>query len=656
MAGPLARGRPAQDPHRSGQAEVLRAGHVPLPVRAPGCTSATARATPPPTSSPAGSGCRASACCTRWAGTRSACRPRTTPSSTASTRASRRPQAIANFRRQIDSVGFAYDWEREIDTTDPGVREVDAVDLPEALRARPGLRGRRRRSTGARRARPAWPTRRSARAAASAAAPPVVRKDMRQWLLRITRYADRLLEDLDELDWPASTVAMQRNWIGRSEGAEVTFTTATPVAGRRDPRLHHPPRHALRRDVHGAGARAPAGRRADHAGAARGRRRVSGGGARARAISSGPTSPRRRRASFTGATATNPVNGKQIPIWIADYVLASYGTGAIMAVPAHDERDFEFAKKFGLPIVQVVAAGRRVDARSERGVCRRRRRRQLGAARRPADARGEEEDHRRAGGARRRQGRDQLPPARLGLLPPALLGRADPARPLPRPTASSRSRRRTCRCSLPDVESYAPTGTGESPLAAIESFVEHHLPEVRRPAPSARPTRCRSGRAPAGTTCATSTRRTTERAFDPTIEKQWMPVDLYVGGAEHAVLHLLYARFWHKVLFDLGLVSTKEPFQKLRHQGTVLAYSYQDAMGRYHELGEVELRGDDGAPEGHGREAEGRRREDGQVEAERRQPRRRRARLRRRRACASTRCSWASSSCPSPGTRAPSRA
>ena len=223
---------------------------------------------------------------------------------------------------------------------------------------------------------------------------------------------------------------MQRNWIGRSEGAEVVFASAAPVAGKeirvfttRPDTLYGAtymvlsPEHALVDAL-----TTPAQRAAVTAYQEEARRKSD---------LERTDLAKDKTGVFTGATATNPVTGKPIPIWIADYVLASYGTGAIMAVPAHDERDFAFAKKFELPIVQVIKPTGRQHARSRRRVHRRGGQRQLGPARRPADAGGQADDHPRSRGARRRQGRRQLPAARLGLLAPALLGRADPARPLP---------------------------------------------------------------------------------------------------------------------------------------------------------------------------------------------------------------------------------
>ena len=174
---------------------------------------------------------------------------------------------------------------------------------------------------------------------------PVFKRNMRQWMMRITAYADRLIDDLDLLDWTDSIKTMQRNWIGRSHGATVHFESPAGA----DHRVHHPPRHLVRRDVHGARARAPAGRRADHARARRRRRRVPQAAAAKKEIER-QDDTRAKTGVFTGSYATNPINGEPIPVWIADYVLMGYGTGAIMAVPCGDQRDFEFARQFGLPI------------------------------------------------------------------------------------------------------------------------------------------------------------------------------------------------------------------------------------------------------------------------------------------------------------------
>jgi leucyl-tRNA synthetase len=497
--------------------------------------------------------------------------------------------AIANFRRQIDAVGFAYDWDREIDTTDPaylrwtqwiflklyerGLAYEAVVPINWCPSCKTGLaneevsQGRCERCGSV-----------------------VVRKDMRQWMLRITRYADRLLADLDEIDWPASTVAMQRNWIGRSVGAEVTFTTASPVAGRelrvfttRPDTLYGAtymvlsPEHALVDELTTPPQRAAVAAYQEEA--------------RRKSDLERTDLAKEKTGVFTGAMATNPVNGQQIPIWIADYVLASYGTGAIMAVPAHDERDGAFAKKFGIPIIEVVRPpagvavdpdqpftgdGINVNSGPLDGLPTPEAKKKITAE---LEARGVGK------GAVSYRLRDWVFSRQRYWGEPIPLVHCPKDGVVPVPDGQ-------LPVKLPDVERYEPTGTGESPLAAIESFVNTTCPKCGGPAKRETNTMPQW----AGS-CWYYLRyldpKNDERPFDPAAEKEWMAVDLYVGGGEHSVLHLLYARFWHKVLYDIGIVSTKEPFQKLRHQGTVLAYSYEDAMGRYHELGEVELRGDD---------------------------------------------------------------
>jgi leucyl-tRNA synthetase len=497
-------------------------------------------------------------------------------------------QAIANFRRQIDAVGFAYDWEREINTTDPGyvkwtqwiflkLFERDlAYEGVVAINWCPSCK------TG-------LANEEVSQGRCERCGTLVERKDMRQWLLRITRYADRLLGDLAELDWPESTLAMQRNWIGRSEGAEVVFRSATPVSGReirvfttRPDTLYGAtymvlsPEHALVAEL----------TTADRLYA------VAAYQTQARHKSDLERTDLAKEKSgvFLGAYATNPVNNRPVPIWIADYVLASYGTGAIMAVPAHDERDFDFATKFGLPIVRVVM---------------------------PPDGSTLNPDEAFVGdGVAINSGMlDGMPTAAAKVAITHELERHG----MGKHTVSYRlrdwvfSRQRywgepipLIHCPkdgvvavpeselpvrLPDVERYQPTGTGESPLAAIDAWVNTPCPKCGIAA------RRETNTMPqwAGS-CWYYLRyldpKNERHLFDPALGKQWLPVDLYVGGAEHAVLHLLYARFWHKVLYDMDLCETKEPFKKLRHQGTVLAHSYQDALGRYHEFADVELRGD----------------------------------------------------------------
>ena len=496
--------------------------------------------------------------------------------------------AIANFRRQIDAVGFAYDWDREIDTTDPGyvkwtqwiflklfergLAYEGVVPINWCPSCKTGLANEE-----------------VSQGRCERCGTLVVRKDMRQWLLRITRYADKLLADLDELDWPASTVAMQRNWIGRSEGAEVVFASAAPVAGReirvfttRPDTLYGAtymvlsPEHPLVTELTTPAQRAAVAAYQEEA--------------RRKSDLERTDLAKEKTGVFTGATATNPVNGKAIPIWIADYVLASYGTGAIMAVPAHDERDFAFAKKFGLPIVQVIKPadgstpdpneaftgdGVNVHSGPLDGMATPEAKR---AITRDLEARGVGK------GAVSYRLRDWVFSRQRywGEPIPLVHCPTDGVVPVPEKDLPVR---------LPDVEKYEPTGTGESPLAAIDSFVDTTCPKCGGPAKRETNTMPQW----AGS-CWYYLRfldpKNDAHAFEAAADKEWMSVDLYVGGAEHSVLHLLYARFWHKVLHDMGLVHTKEPFQKLRHQGTVLAYAYQDAMGKYHELSEVELKGE----------------------------------------------------------------
>jgi len=497
--------------------------------------------------------------------------------------------AIANFRRQIDAVGFAYDWSREIDTTDPAYLRwtqwifLKLYERDLAYEAVVPINWCPSCKTG-------LANEEVSQGRCERCGSVVVRKDMRQWMLRITRYADRLLWDLDELDWPASTVAMQRDWIGRSEGADVTFTTATPVAGRelrvfttRPDTLYGAtymvlsPEHALVAELTTPAQQAAVAAYQEEA--------------RRKSDLERTDLAKEKTGVFTGATATNPVNGKQIPIWIADYVLATYGTGAIMAVPAHDERDFEFAKKFDIPILEVVRPpagvavepgqpftgdGVNVNSGSLDGLPTPEAKKKIIAE---LEARGVGK------GTVGYKLRDWVFSRQRYWGEPIPLVHCPKDGVVAVPDAELPVR-------LPDVERYEPTGTGESPLAAIDSFVNTTCPKCGGPA------RRETNTMPqwAGS-CWYYLRyldpKNDARAFDSAAEKEWMPVDLYVGGAEHSVLHLLYARFWHKVLFDIGVVSTKEPFQKLRHQGTVLAYSYQDSLGRYHELGEVELRGEE---------------------------------------------------------------
>ena len=471
---------------------------------------------------------------------------------------------IQTFKRQIKSLGFSYDWEREVDTTDPGyyrwtqwiflqlhekglayIAEVPVNWCPAlgtVLANEEVVDGRSERGQH-----------------------PVVRKPMRQWMLRITEYADRLLDDLEGLDWPEGIKAMQRDWIGRSFGAEVDF----PVVGH-DAKISvfttRPdtlfgatymvlaPEHPLVEQIATPDRRVEVAGYVEAAGRKSERDRI--------------TDVKTKTGVFTGAYAENPVNDEQIPVWISDYVLISYGTGAIMAVPAHDERDYAFATAFGLPIVEVVSGGDvSKEAYSGDGV--------LvnsglisglsvldGKAKITAwlEAQG------KGKGTVNYKLRDWLFSRQRYWGEPFPLVHAEDGEIVLLDESE-------LPLLLPEVETYQPSGTGESPLATISDWVEVTLPDGRR------------GRRETNTmpqwagSCWYYLRYldpdNDTAAWDPEKERYWMPVDLYVGGAEHAVLHLLYARFWHKVLFDLGFVSTVEPFQKLFNQGMILGEDNQ---------------------------------------------------------------------------------
>lgn len=500
---------------------------------------------------------------------------------------------VANFRRQIKSLGFSYDWDREVDTTDPayykwtqwiflqlykkGLAYEGVSPINFCPSCRTGLANEEVHQGACERCGTA-----------------VERRDMRQWLLKITAYADRLLADLEGLDWPASTLAMQRNWIGRSEGAEVSFGGASPEAAvgktlriftTRPDTLFGATYMVLSPEHPLVDAFTTAGQRDA----------VKAYQAQARGKSDLERTDlaKDKTGVFTGGYVINPVNQEKIPVWVADYVLISYGTGAIMAVPAHDARDFAFAKKFGLPIRRVVnektegiVGGELASAFEEEGF------------------------------AVNSGPFDDLPTAEFKRLITKWLEEKNVGRRAVnyrlRDWVFSRQRYwgepipivHCKKCGgpvpvpedqlpvlLPDVAKYEPTGTGESPLAGVESWVNTSCPKCGGPA------RRETNTMPqwAGS-CWYYLRyidaHNTSAAWSADAERRWMGasgVDLYVGGAEHAVLHLLYSRFWHKVLFDLGLVSSKEPFHKLRHQGMILSYSYQDLLGAYHSYDEIDF-------------------------------------------------------------------
>ena len=477
---------------------------------------------------------------------------------------------IDQFRRQIKSLGFSYDWNREVSTHkadyykwtqwiflklyEQGLAYVAEVPVwycealgtvlanEEVLTTPEGPRSERGNH-------------------------PVERRPVRQWMLKITEYADRLIEDLDGLDWPESIKTMQRNWIGRSEGANVVFPLAESgdtieVFTTRPDTLFGAtymvlaPEHPLVEKITTDGQRKAVQAYCDQANLKSDLERTE--------------LSKEKTGVATGAYAINPVNGQKIPVWISDYILISYGTGAIMAVPGHDERDFAFATAFDLPIVRVVAPadepettapleeayaeyGIAVNSEQFSGLPTAEAKAQI------IDWLEEQKIGTRAVNyklrdwifARQRYWGEPIPMVQCGTDYVPV-----PESELP--------------VTLPEVENYKPTGTGESPLAAVEEWVNTTCPSDPR----------------------TAAKRETNtmpqwagscwyylRYLDPHNENElasrekieyWMPVDLYVGGTEHAVLHLLYARFWHKVLYDIGVVNTKEPFQRLVNQGMIL--------------------------------------------------------------------------------------
>lgn len=467
---------------------------------------------------------------------------------------------INNFRRQIKSLGFSYDWDREISTTDPeyykwtqwifiqlykkGLAYVAEMPvnwcpaLGTVLANEEVIDGKSERGGF-----------------------PVIRKPMRQWVLKITEYAERLLEDLEELDWSESIKDMQRNWIGKSEGAEVVFRvdgtdeTLTVFTTRPDTLFGATysvlaPEHELVEKIVTPEQREAVKAYQDQAARKSDLERTD--------------LAKDKTGVFTGAYAVNPVNGAKIPIWIADYVLAGYGTGAIMAVPGHDERDYEFAKKFELPIVEVVKGGDlSKEAYSGDG---------LHVNSGFLDGLGKEEGIRSMISWLEENGhgrgkvtyrlRDWLfSRQRYWGEPIPILHLEDGTmKPVPEDQLP---------LLLPEVDQIKPSGTGESPLANVTEWVNTTDPETGLPA------RRETNTMPQWAGSCWYYLRFIDPHNDQEFssldkQKEWLPVDLYIGGVEHAVLHLLYARFWHKVLYDLGYVATKEPFQKLVNQGMIL--------------------------------------------------------------------------------------
>ena len=480
-------------------------------------------------------------------------------------------QNIDHFTQQIKALGFSYDWDRCVITCNPeyykwtqwiflqlykkGLAYETDTPINWCPSCLTGLANEEVKEG------------KCERCGAT-----VTHKTIRQWILKITAYADRLLSDLEGLDWPESVKAMQRNWIGRSEGAEVTFSIAdkdgkatsdslTVYTTRCDTLFGATymvvsPEHKLVSKITTAEQKAAVEKYVDEAAKKSDLERTD--------------LAKTKTGVFSGSYAINPVNGKLIPIWIADYVLISYGTGAIMAVPAHDTRDWEFAKKFNLPIIEVLKS--EVDVQNQAWT--------------------EDGIHVNSGfldGLNKKDAIEKM----ISFLEEKKIGKRAVNYKL-RDWVFSRQRYwgepiplvHCPKCGtvpvpedqlpleLPNVKTYQPTGTGESPLAGIDSWVNCKCPVCG--ADSKRETNTMPQWAGSCWYYLRYIDPENKLSFvDKEKESYWMPVDLYVGGAEHAVLHLLYARFWHKVLYDLGVVSTKEPFQRLINQGMITSFAYQ---------------------------------------------------------------------------------
>ena len=487
---------------------------------------------------------------------------------------------IETFRRQIQAFGFSYDWDRELATSDldyyrwtqwiflqlykKGLAYETEAPINWCPSCLTGLANEEVKEGHCDRC-----------------GAQVVRRNVRQWMLKITAYADCLLEDLETLDWPQSVKVMQRNWIGKSSGAEIDFQLAAPHGGQKitvyttrpdtifgATYMVLAPEHPLVMRITGEEQKEAVLRYMENTAKKTDLERTD--------------LAKKKTGVFTGAYALNPLTKEKIPIWISDYILISYGTGAIMAVPAHDERDWEFAKTFSLPIIQAVASE---TEWKEKGV--------------EGDYRAVPKECTAADGYAVNSGAFTGLPTREAIVRiteyAAAHGFGKKAvnyklrdwvfsrqrywgEPIPLVHCSKCGvvplDEKDLPLMLPETDSYTPADTGESPLAKIDAWVNTVCPH-----------------------CGGHARRETNtmpqwagscwyylRYLDPhnseafcakEKEAYWMPVDLYIGGAEHAVLHLLYARFWHKVLYDLGLVHTKEPFARLINQGMITSFAYQ---------------------------------------------------------------------------------
>ena len=470
---------------------------------------------------------------------------------------------ISNIKRQINEIAAIYDWDREVNTTDPDFykwtqwifvkmfKEGLAYEKEFPINWCPSCK------TG-------LANEEVVNGCCERCGTPVTKKNLRQWMLRITKYADRLLNDLDKLEWPEKVKKMQTEWIGKSYGAEVDF----PVEGKDEKITVYTTRPDT---LHGATFMVLAPEHKLAAGLATPDQKEAVDAyiyAASMKSNVDRMQDKEKTGVFTGSYATNPLNGAKVPIWLSDYVLADYGTGAIMCVPAHDDRDFEFAKKFDIPIIQVIAKdGKAIENMTEAYT------EASGTMINSGDWNGmesavlkKEAPHiiEKMGIGRKTVNyklRDWVFSRQRYWGEPIPIVHCPKCGNVPVPEEELPLR-------LPDVESYEPTGTGESPLAAIEDWVNCKCPK-----------------------CGAAAKRETNtmpqwagsswyflRYVDPHNDNElvskekadkYLPVDMYIGGVEHAVLHLLYSRFYTKFLYDIGVIDFDEPFHKLFNQGMI---------------------------------------------------------------------------------------
>ncbi len=469
---------------------------------------------------------------------------------------------IQNFKRQLIEMSPMYDWSREINTTDPSYYKwtqwifVQMFKKGLAYQAVTPINWCPSCKTG-------LANEEVVGGECDRCGTAVTKKDMKQWMLKITAYAQRLLDGLDDLDWPDKVKAMQRNWIGRSEGASATFTAIAPDGS------EHPVEIFTTRPDTLFGATymvlAPEHPLVDRLTAADRVAEVSDYVQHARLASEKDRTAAKKEKTglFIGAYASNPVNGERIPIWVADYVLMGYGTGAIMAVPAHDERDYEFASKFGLEIREVISSEQGVEREPYLGQGD-----MIQSGR--FDGMGSEEGRRAVIGWLESEGlgagtvqyklRDWVYSRQRYWGEPIPIIHCPKCGEVPVPEAD-------LPVELPAVERYEPTGTGESPLAAIEEFVRVDCPSCGGEA--RRETNVMPQWAGSSWYFLRYMSPHDDDALLGEVGKQWLPVDMYVGGVEHAILHLLYARFFTMFLHDIGIVDFEEPFTRLFNQGMI---------------------------------------------------------------------------------------